>query len=420
MAELKFKQLGPWRRTFQWLTTLTILLLPFGSWNGRSLLRIDLGDFSLQFFGEVLRIEELYLFLLFCLAFTLGFLLVTLVFGRVWCGWACPQTTLSDVAEWLARRVGLTLKNNHLQGALWQKALAQALYLALALLVGANLVWYFIEPQRFFSELIQGELHYAVWICMITIALTIYLDMALIRRLMCSDFCPYGRFQTVLVDPATLTLHRPKDEESRCIECGACVRCCPMEIDIRRGYQIECINCGRCLDACGKVMKNLKQPGLIHYTFGVEKLAGKALINPRTLLLSMAMTVLLVVLAVAIGQRPLATLKISVSHTASARLLDDGSQATFFSAWVNNRSIQQETFTILARDSETGQAYPLKGQTGDILLASGVNRGIQFALLSPPIKTTKTVEFILADPQGQELDLSRAQITPYQSPAGRR
>lgn len=413
MSELKLKLLGPWRRIFQWLTSLIILLLPFGSWNGRSLLRIDLNDFSLQFFGQVLRIEELYLFLLFCLTFGLGFLLITLVFGRVWCGWACPQTTLSDVAEWTARKIGLSLEDNRLQGSFWQKALVQIFYLSLSFLVGANLVWYFIEPQRFFTDLIQGQLHYGAWISMTAVALTIYIDMALIRRIMCSEFCPYGRFQTVLADRATLTLHRPESEETRCIECGACVSCCPMEIDIRRGYQIECINCGRCLDACREMMIHFKQPGLIHYTFGVEKLDFKALINPRTLLLSVATTVLAIILVVAIWQRPVATLKISVSHTASAKRLEDGSQATFFSAWVSNRSDHQETFTILARDTESGHAYQIRGQAVNIRLSPGENRGIQFALLSPAVKQVRHVEFILTNLDGMELDIGNAQISPF-------
>ena len=126
------------------------------------------------------------------LAFGLFFLLVTLVFGRVWCGWACPQTTLSDVAEWLARRLGLQTRDNRLQGAPWRKLLLQFAYLALALLVAANLLWYFIEPRRFFADLIAGRLGFAAWATLAIVALTVYLDLALVRRLLCRDFCPYG------------------------------------------------------------------------------------------------------------------------------------------------------------------------------------------------------------------------------------
>ncbi len=102
--------IGPRRRLFQWTTTLLLLLLPWLEVDGKSLLRIDIPGLNLYLFGQVLRIQELYLVMLTSLIFALSFLLVTVVLGRVWCGWLCPQTTLSDVAEWAARRLGLTVK----------------------------------------------------------------------------------------------------------------------------------------------------------------------------------------------------------------------------------------------------------------------------------------------------------------------
>jgi len=392
--------LGPWRRRFQWLTSLTILLLPWAQLNGKSLLRLDLGTRSLHLFGQLLRIEELYLLLFFSLCLILFFLLVTLVLGRVWCGWFCPQTTLTDLAEWFVRKTGLKLSGNRLTGPLWKKGLVQALYLMLSLLVGANLIWYFIEPQHFFSTLVQGTLHPAVLTCWLGMATCIYLDLALVRRLMCRDFCPYGRFQTALVDPGTLTLLLPKEEEPRCIECGACVRSCPMGIDIRRGYQVECINCGRCLDACRQVMAKRGQKGLIHYRFGVSGLGPKAMLHPRTLLLATALLILSLVLAVAIWQRPVASLKVSVSHTATSRMLPSGQQVTFYTAWVNNRSDRPLTFEIAVSSTPPLANLEIKGQTRDLVLRGGQNRRIEFALLTPALKQTLQIEFHLRDRQG--------------------
>ncbi|HFQ88902.1 MAG TPA: 4Fe-4S binding protein, partial [Desulfobulbus sp.] len=99
--------IGPWRTRLQWLLCLLFLLLPWLEMNGNSLVRIDIPGLRLYLFGQVLRIEELYLVLLGILVFVLAFLLVTVVLGRVWCGWLCPQTTLSDLAEGLGRRLGL-------------------------------------------------------------------------------------------------------------------------------------------------------------------------------------------------------------------------------------------------------------------------------------------------------------------------
>jgi len=399
--------LSPWRRRCQWGATLLLLLIPWFRIKGDSLLRVDIPELSLYFFGQTLRIEELYLVLLFSLLLTLGFLLITMVLGRVWCGWLCPQTTLTDLAEWFARR--LEFKPGR-DSSLFKKSVLHGFYLLLALLVSANLLWYFIEPQIFFIKLASGQMHYATWICLVLFATIIYLDMALIRRLMCSDFCPYGRFQTTLADETTLALHLPESELVRCIECNSCVRACPMEIDIRRGYQVECINCGRCLDACRQVMAKRNQPGLISYSFGTSGKGVKALLNVRTLLLSLATLALSVILVFAVYQRPEASLKISVSHTVASRVLQDGSRATFFNAWVNNRSNKSASYEIIARQTANASPLTLKGQTSGIALGPGGNLRIDFVLITPVSEARLEVDFILLDQTGSELANARAYI----------
>ncbi|HKJ04476.1 MAG TPA: 4Fe-4S dicluster domain-containing protein [Geopsychrobacteraceae bacterium] len=417
MTESKYRLslLSPWRRTFQWITTLLLLLIPWVSIQNRGLLRIDLSSLSLHVFGEVLRIEELYLFLIFCLAFGIAFLLITMVFGRVWCGWACPQTTITDLAEWFSKQVGLKTNNYRLQGGLAQKTLTHLFFLILSLLVGANLVWYFIAPQRFFAELSKGSLHIGAWVSWLTIALTIYLDLALIRRLMCRDFCPYGRFQTVLADQGTLALHLPAEESYRCIECDSCVNACPMGIDIREGYQVACINCGRCLDACRKIMAPGKQPGLIHYSFGTEGHGVKTLLNPRTLLLTTAMVIMIIIFSFAVNNRQLASLKVSVSHMASARVLKDGKFATFFNSWVNNRSSEAEVYRLQARSKEDQTPLTLKGQTSKIVVAPGGNQKLDFVLITKIPERPYAVEFLLSRQTGEEVSIAEAQVTPVGS-----
>jgi cytochrome c oxidase accessory protein FixG len=300
-------------------------------------------------------------------------------------------------------------KNPHKKHPI-QKIVLQLFYLFLAFLVSANLLWYFIEPRDFSTKLVTGQLHYAAWISLMSVALVIYLDLALIRRLMCSDFCPYGRFQTTLADQATLTLHLPPTEMERCIECGSCVRVCPMEIDIRRGYQVECINCGRCLDACRQVMAKRNQPGLIRYTFGAEGEGVRALLNLRTLLLSLATVAMIVMLVFAVYQRPSASLKIAVSHTVANRILKNGNRATFFNAWVNNRSSKAASYHIEARRADNGSPLMLKGQTRELELEAGGNLRIDFVLVTPVPKDKLEVEFILLNQTGDELAITGAHI----------
>jgi len=412
----KLSLLSPWRRSFQWISTLLLLLIPWINIEGTGLLRIDLSSLSLDIFGVTLRIEELYLFLIFCLAFGLAFLLITMVFGRVWCGWACPQTTFSDLAEWFSKKIGLSTNNNRLQGSLPAKVLAHTFFALLALLVGANLIWYFIAPQRFFIEIYQGSLHIGAWVSWAVISLTVYLDLALIRRLMCRDFCPYGRFQTVLADQGTLTLHLPAEESYRCIECDSCVNACPMGIDIREGYQIECINCGRCLDACREIMSPGKQPGLIHYNFGTEGKGARVLLNPRTLLLTTTMVIMMVIFSIAISHRQLASLKVSVSHMAPAKVLKDGQLATFFNGWVNNRSSETVVYQIKARRSLDQRSLTLKGQTSNINVGPGENQKLDFVLVTGLPEQPVQVEFILSSQTGESVAVTEAQVTPIGSP----
>lgn len=401
-------RIGPWRRLVQWGTSLLLLLLPWLEIDSQSLLRIDIPSLSLYLFGQVLRIQELYLVLLAALALTIGFLLVTVVLGRVWCGWLCPQTTLSDVAEWLARRLGLAVKQNRLHGRFSAKLLLQAVYLLLAFLVAANLLWYFIPPRSFFARLVTVDLHYAAWITLVLTGALVYIDLALVRRLLCRDFCPYGRIQTSLVDRATLTLHLPGSELVRCIDCGSCFRTCPMEIDIRDGYQVECTNCGLCLDACRRVMAKQGEPGLIRYTFGLHGEGAGSLLNPRVLLPAAATIILLVVLAAVMGDRTAASLKVAISHTARSRILADNQTGTFFNAWVHNRSQESVTYLLHARNRDSSEPLIVKGQV-QATLAAGENRRLDFILLTPT-GTSLPIEFVLFDKEGLELSAAEAYI----------
>lgn len=183
-----------------------------------------------------------------------------------------------------------------------------------------------------------------------------------------------------------------------------------MEIDIRRGYQVECINCGRCLDACRQVMAKRNQPGLISYSFGTAGAGARALLNLRTLLLSLATLTLIVILLFATYNRPRASLKISVSHTAASIDLKDGNRATFFNAWVNNRSDQKAIYQIAARRTDNREALLLKGQTNQLEVAAGENLRVDFVLLTPVPDARLEVELILQDLTGTELAIATAHI----------
>ncbi len=405
------KLLGPWRRAFQWGTTLALLLIPFIRVGGQSLLRVDIPSLTLHAFGQNFRIDELYLFLLLGLALVLFFLLVTLALGRAWCGWACPQTTLTDLAEGFARLIGVRVSAGEMTPRAWQKFLLHLFYGALSLLVAANLVWYFISPYDFFPRLFSGNLGIGAMLTLAVVAITVYLDLALLRRVLCKEFCPYGRFQTVLVDPGTLTLRFHPDEADRCIGCSACVKVCPTGIDIRRGYQVECINCGRCLDACRQAMAREYQTGIIRYTFGTEGKGLKALLNMRMLLVATVMTILATALIYGVAGRPEASLKLRAGAVAS-RTLEDGRQVTFFTGYLTNRLRHAQVLSLKA-SMEAGEPLEIRGPASDIPLKGGAKERVSFALVSPTPspQVPLNVVFTLVNAHGKTLALEPAFVT---------
>lgn len=386
-----------------------MLGIPFVRIAGESLLRLDVPTLTLHLFGVRIGIEELYLFLPAALALVLLFLLATLVLGRIWCGWACPQTTLADLAEGFARLIEARVRAGKIEAAPWRKALLHLFYLAAALLVGANLVWYFISPYAFFPRLLGGGIGWGAGLSLAVVAGAVYLDLAFVRRLLCREFCPYGRFQTVLIDPGTLTLRSAPEEDHRCLRCNACVRACPTGVDIRRGFQVECINCGRCLDACREARARRGRPGLIRYSFGLEGKGIRALCNGRMFLVLAAFLTVSAVLAGAVLHRPGISLEIARSP-APERLLDDGAVASFFTAYLASRSGAAQVFSLAAA-AEDGTLLELRGPVREITLAPGARRQVSFAVVMPPPAGGAPVSVVIFAEDASRLELARAEAS---------
>lgn len=250
-------------RSRRWITEILqavlILGLPFLKIKGESALRFDIPTLKLHVFGTTLWMHEFFLVLVATIFLTLLTVFVTLMFGRVWCGWLCPQTVLVDLTPFMDRAKK--------RGRMYALA-ASAGTLVISVIVAASLIWYFVSPYEFIPSLIQGTLGGITWGFWIVLTVILFLNFALLRHKWCATVCPYAKLQGVLFDRSTLIIEMDSSRKKDCINCLSCVRNCPTGMDIRKGLDAACINCAECIDACNHVMHKNGKPGLIRYAFG--------------------------------------------------------------------------------------------------------------------------------------------------------
>jgi cytochrome c oxidase accessory protein FixG len=247
------------RRTAEILQAIVIIGLPFVKVNGESALRFDIPSLRLHVLGSAIWMQEFFIVLIAAIFLTLLIIFVTVVFGRVWCGWLCPQTVLIDFTPYMdkAKTKGLAYKGAALILTFLTSALA-----------AASLIWYFVSPYEFLPDLFSGKLGSTAWGFWIVLSGILFLDYAFLRHKWCATVCPYARMQSVLFDKSTLIIELDPERAKECIDCRSCEKVCPTGLDIRKGLDAACINCAECVDACEKVMARSGKKGLIHYAFG--------------------------------------------------------------------------------------------------------------------------------------------------------
>jgi polyferredoxin len=275
----KIKRVQPFRRIAAALQALILIGLPFVRISGDSALRFDIPSLRLFFFGTILSMDEFFIVLIALVFVIFLIVLVTLLFGRIWCGWVCPQTVLVDFTRFVDRAF--------MKGIPYKITSYGATFF-LSVLVAATLIWYFVSPYEFFARLAAGGLGKVIGGFWIVLSAVVFLDLALLRQRFCATICPYAKLQSVLFDDRTLVIAFDPDRKEECMNCMACVKTCPVGIDIREGLNAACINCAECIDKCTDMMSGRKRSGLIGYFFGLPGSAGKILRQNVVLIVSIA------------------------------------------------------------------------------------------------------------------------------------
>ncbi|WP_457787616.1 cytochrome c oxidase accessory protein CcoG [Pseudomonas sp. PL-6] len=318
-----------------------LFLLFFGTawidWNDRQAVLWDLGARQFHIFGATYWPQDFILLSAILIIAAFGLFFITVLAGRVWCGYACPQS----VWTWIFMRVEQLTEGDRgqrikLDAAPWslQKILRRGakhgLWLAVSLVTALAFVGYFTPIRQLTLDLATLEVGAttAFWVLFFTAAT--YINAGWLREKVCRDMCPYSRFQSVMFDRDTLIVSydaargesrgpRRKDADYKaeglgdCIDCTMCVQVCPTGIDIRDGLQLDCIGCGACIDACDSVMDKLGYArGLVRYGSERELAGGKTRWLRPNLVGHAAMLALMIgAFAWALAERPLLSLDVT-------------------------------------------------------------------------------------------------------------
>jgi cytochrome c oxidase accessory protein FixG len=280
---------GRFTRYRPWLFLVLIAVyvsLPWIPVGGHPAIFLDIAARRFFIFGRTFNAQDFYL--VFFLLTGVGFLLIVLaaLFGRIWCGWACPQTVFLEgvyrrierFIEGPASKRQALAKGPYTVEKFVRKTIKHVLYLAVSFVLAHLFLAYFISAEKLLRMIAEGpQRHWGSFLWGAAITALLYWNFFWFREQLCLIVCPYGRLQSAMQDPDTINIgYDAKRGEPRgklkvlnagdCIDCRRCVAVCPTGIDIRNGLQLECIGCAACIDACDDIMKKVERaPGLIRY-----------------------------------------------------------------------------------------------------------------------------------------------------------
>ena len=322
-----------WRSYVSWILLAVLFGMPFIKVNGEPLLLFNVIERKFIIFSIIFTPQDLHLFALAMLTLMVFIVLFTVVFGRLFCGWVCPQTIFMEmvfrkIEYWIEGDANQQRKLNKApwdSKKLFKKTLKHIIFFSIAVLIANTFLSYIIgvdQVKQIISEPIS--MHLSGFMAMIVFSALFYGVFAFFREQVCIAVCPYGRLQGVLLVPNSIVViydwirgePRGKIKKSKtaeasqsqlgdCVDCGLCVKVCPTGIDIRNGTQLECVNCTACIDACDEVMEKVGRPtGLIRYDShtNIEK-GNTKIFTPRVLAYTAFLAILILFQSFLFGTR---------------------------------------------------------------------------------------------------------------------
>jgi cytochrome c oxidase accessory protein FixG len=373
-----------WRWAMVFLTQLVFYGMPWVEWGGRQVVLFDLAARRFFIFGLVLYPQDLIYLSGLLVISALSLFLFTAVAGRLWCGYACPQTVYTEIFMWVEHRIeGNRTARMRLDAEpmslekLVKKWTKHIIWIGIALWTGFTFVGYFTPIRELGMAFLQTQMGSWEVFWVFFYGLATYGNAGFMREQVCKYMCPYARFQSAMFDRDTLIVtYDPARGEPRaprrkgpdprtlalgdCIDCGLCVQVCPTGIDIREGLQYECIGCGLCVDACDTVMTKMGYaPRLIRYDThnGMEgrwsrRQLLRRVLRPRVLVYASILALLVTGLLASLVTRTPLKVDVVRDRASLARIVEGGRLENVYRLQIMNATEQPQRYRIAAHGIE--------------------------------------------------------------------
>ena len=369
-----------WRWVMVFVTQLVFYGTPWVDWGGRQMVLFDLAARRFYLFGLVLYPQDLIYLSGLLVVSALSLFLFTAVAGRLWCGYACPQTVYSEIFMWVEHRIeGNRIARMRLDGEpmslekLVKKWFKHIVWIGIAMWTGFTFVGYFTPIRELAMAFLQTQMGSWEVFWVFFYGFATYGNAGFMREQVCKYMCPYARFQSAMFDRDTLIVtYDPQRGEPRaprrkgpdprtlllgdCIDCGLCVQVCPTGIDIRDGLQYECIGCGLCVDACDTVMEKMAYPPrLIRYDTQNGMEAGwsrrqllQRVLRPRVLIYTAVLALLVTGLLASLIVRTPFKVDVVRDRASLARIVEGGRLENVYRLQIMNASERPQRYRIAA------------------------------------------------------------------------